>query len=128
MNKLFLIVFIFCSINMFLGCSSSKTSTQEKISPVAGIWNFVYEGIYSGSTELKIDQEGQFGVTIEVNKDSHTFTNYIYGEVSETGEVTGYISLSANRIGSLSGTMKGNLGHGIYKTQRGQGVWNSTRK
>jgi len=50
---------------------------------------FVYEGIYSGSTEWKIDQDGQFGVTIEVKTDTRTFTNYISGEVSETGEVTG---------------------------------------
>ena len=63
-----------------------------------------------------------------MNKDSRTFTNYIDGEVSETGEVSGYILLSGNRIGSLSGTMKGNNGNGVYKTQRGEGVWTSNKK
>jgi hypothetical protein len=128
MIKTYFIIIILCSANIFLGCSSSKSSSQNQISSFAGIWNFEYEGIYSGSAEWKIDQDGQFGVTIEVNKDSHAFTNYISGEVSEAGEVTGYISLSGNRIGSLSGTMKGNTGNGIYKTQRGQGVWSSNRK
>jgi hypothetical protein len=128
MKKIYVIIFFFCSINIFLGCSSSKTSSQYKINSFTGTWNFEYEGLYSGTTELKIDQDGQFGVTIEVTTDSRTFTNYIYGEVSETGEVTGYITLSGNRIGSLSGTMKGNNGNGIYKTQRGQGVWNSNKK
>jgi hypothetical protein len=126
MKKACFIIFVFCSANIFPGCGSSKTSSQ--ISPFAGTWNFEYGGIYSGSTEWKIDQDGQFGITIEVNKDSQTFTNYIYGEVSETGEVTGYIMLSGNRIGSLSGTMNGNNGNGAYKTQRGQGVWNSNKK
>ncbi len=105
MNKSILGIVVLYTITMVLACSSNKTSLQEKNSPCAGIWNFVYEGIYTGSTELKIDQDGQFGITIEVNKDTHTFTNYIYGETSETGEVTGYISLSDKRIGSLSGTM-----------------------
>ena len=128
MKKIYVIIFFFCSINIFLGCSSSKTSSQYKINSFTGTWNFEYEGLYSGTTELKIDQDGQFGVTIEVTTDSRTFTNYIYGEVSETGEVTGYITLSGNRIGSLSGTMKGNNGNGIYKTQRGEGAWNSIKK
>jgi hypothetical protein len=127
MKKIYFII-VFCSVNIFLGCSSSKTTAQNQISSFAGIWNFEYEGIYSGSTEWKIDQDGQFRVTIEVNTDSRTFTNYISGEVSETGEVTGYISLSGNRVGSLSGTMKENKGHGIYKTQRGEGVWTSNKK
>jgi hypothetical protein len=128
MNKSILGIFIFCSIISFPGCSSSKTSSQGKISPFAGTWNFVYEGIYAGSTELKIDQDGQYGVTIEVSKDTHSFTNYIYGEVSETGEVTGSISLSEKRIGSLSGMMKEKIGNGVYKTQRGQGTWNAAIK
>jgi len=128
MKKTYFIIFVFCSVNLFLGCSSSKTASQNQISPIAGIWNFEYEGIYSGSTEWKIDQDGQFRVTIEVTKDSRTFTNYIVGEVSETGEVSGYILLSGNRIGSLSGTIKGNNGNGIYKTQRGEGVWTSNKK
>jgi hypothetical protein len=111
-----------------MGCSNSKNSSQNQISPFAGTWSFVYEGIYSGSTEWKIDQDGQYEVTIEVKTDTRTFENYISGEVSETGEVTGYILLSGNRIGSLSGTMKGNNGNGIYKTQRGEGVWKSIKK
>jgi hypothetical protein len=128
MKKSLFIIFVFCSANIFFGCSSSKSSSQNQSSSFAGVWNFEYEGIYSGSTEWKIDQDGQFGVTIEVNADSRTFTNYIAGEISETGEVTGYISLSGTRIGSLSGTMKGNNGNGIYKTQRGEGVWTSKKK
>jgi len=128
MKKSYFIIFVFCSANIFLGCSSSKNSSQNQISPFAGTWSFLYEGIYSGSTEWKIDQDGQFRVTVEVNKDSRTFTNYIDGEVSETGEVSGYILLSGNRIGSLSGTMKGNNGNGVYKTQRGEGVWTSNKK
>jgi len=128
MKKAYFVVFVFCSANIFIGCSSSKNSSQNQISPFAGTWSFVYEGIYSGSTEWKIDQDGQFRVTIEVKTDTRTFTNYISGEVSETGEVTGYIWLSGDRIGSLSGTMKGNNGNGIYKTQRGEGAWNSIKK
>ena len=128
MIKSYFAVFVFCSVNIFLGCSSSKTSSQDKISSFAGIWNFVYDGIYSGSTEFTIDQKGIFKATITVKNESHTFTNYIYGEVNEMGEVTGSILLSGNMIGSLSGTMKGNNGNGIYKTQRGEGVWNSNKK
>jgi hypothetical protein len=128
MKKSYFVLFVFCSVNIFLGCSSSKTSSQDKINSFAGIWSFVYEGIYSGSTELRIDQEGKFEGTITVKNDSRIFTNDIYGEVNETGEVTGSIFLSGNRIGSLSGTMKGNNSNGIYKTQRGQGIWNATRK
>jgi hypothetical protein len=128
MKKAYFIVLVFISVNIFIGCSSSKKSTQNQISPYAGTWSFVYEGIYSGSTEWKIDQDGQFEVTIEVKTDTRTFENYISGEVSETGEVTGHILLSGNRIGSLSGTMKGNNGNGIYKTQRGEGVWKSIKK
>ena len=91
MKKTYFIIFVFCSVNLFLGCSSSKPSSQNQISPFSGVWNFKYEGIYSGSTEWTIDQDGQFGGTIEETTDSRTFTNYIAGEVSETGEVSGYI-------------------------------------
>jgi len=128
MKKIYLILIITSIIVLLSGCSSSKTSSQEISSPYAGNWNFVYDGIYSGSTEWRIEQDGQFGVTITVEKDSRTFSNYIVGEVSETGEVSGSILLSGNRIGSLSGNMKNNAGSGIYKTQRGEGVWNATRK
>jgi hypothetical protein len=85
MKKSWFVLFVFCSVNIFQGCSSSKTSSQDKTSPFAGIWNFVYEGIYSGSTEFKIDQEGRFEAAITVKNDVRTFTNDIHGEVNELG-------------------------------------------
>jgi len=128
MKKPYFIFLVFCIITVFLGCSSSKNTSQEKSSAFAGIWNFAYEGIYIGTTEVTIDHDGQFRTTISVTKDSHTFTNDIYGEVNETGEVVGSILLSGKRIGSFSGTIKENAGTGEYKTQRGEGSWNLTKK
>ena len=128
MKNTYFMLLVFFLLSVLSGCGISGTSSQEKSTPFIGNWNFVYDGIYSGSTEWKIDQDGHFGVNITVERDSHTFNNYIIGEVSETGEVTGSILLSGNRIGSLSGNMKNNTGSGIYKTQRGEGVWNATRR
>jgi hypothetical protein len=128
MKNIYFILLVFFIMSIFSGCSGSRTASQEKSNPFTGNWNFIYDGIYSGSTEWKIDPDGQFGVNITVERDSRTFNNYIVGEISETGEVTGSILLSGNRIGSLSGTMKNNIGSGIYKTQRGEGVWSATRR
>lgn len=135
--------FMFSAIFAFVSCGDDdddddddNDDNDDDGESQAGTWEFTFSGFADGNGEFIVDAANQInGIMNGYTADDQYFSSQLNGAVSGnsvTMDMVGFISVSVDFTGSLTGTLQdkeGNGGWSIILTDQsqGEGSWEATQ-
>jgi hypothetical protein len=114
---------------LMVNCNdSSPTNTSSH--PYSGIWKIVLAGSLTGGGDMNLGTDGKFSDVWTMEVGSNTYQTTITGSVTNAGAVSGDVSISGPKVGTLSGALSGTTGNGTYLLTQPQqlgGIWKATK-
>lgn len=113
---------------MLSSCDEDNTSPGEE-SPFKGSWHFTIDGDAYGGGTCYVNSNGQASFDLTFTKSGVDYPQVISGSISNSGSVTATVKYNNSKIGTITGTLSGNTGNGVWNTSlAGSGTWIAERE